>query len=80
MTNAYNGPLEKIDNHHWRIPKSFNSSMRVDGIIYANDKLIDSVRNDSALQQVANVATLPGIIRYSFAMPDIHWGYGSHRY
>jgi len=76
MANAYNGPLEKIDNYRWRIPKSFISSMRVDGIIYANDKLIDSVRNDSALGQVANVATLPGIIRHSFAMPDIHWGYG----
>jgi tRNA-splicing ligase RtcB len=76
MINAYNGPLEKIDNYRWRIPKSFMDSMRVDGLIYANDKLIDSIRKDSALQQVANVATLPGIVKHSFAMPDIHWGYG----
>ena len=50
--------------------------MRVDGIVYASDKLIDSIKNDNALQQVANVAMLPGIVRYSLAMPDIHWGYG----
>jgi len=50
--------------------------MRVDGIVYASDKLIDSIKNDNALQQVANVAMLPGIVRYSLAMPDTHWGYG----
>ena len=76
MANTYSGPLEKIDDYRWRIPKSFMSSMRVDGMIYASEKLVDSIRTDSALQQVANVATLPGIQKYSFAMPDIHWGYG----
>jgi len=76
MISPYAGPLERIDNYHWRIPSHFMDSMRVDGMIYANDKLIDSIRHDNALQQVANVATLPGIVKYSFAMPDIHWGYG----
>lgn len=76
MKTTYSGPLEKIDNYRWRIPKSYIEGMRVDGIIYASDKLADSIRNDSALQQVANVATLPGIVKASFAMPDIHWGYG----
>jgi len=87
MTSPYTGPLERIDNYHWRIPSHFMDSMRVDGMIYANDKLIDSIRHDNALQQVANVATLPGIVKYSFAMPDIHWGvwffnrrYGCYRY
>jgi len=51
--------------------------MRVDGVIYASDKLINSIKNDNAPQQVANVATLPGIVKYSLAMPDIHWGYGA---
>ena len=76
MTLKYSGPLEKIDNYRWRVPKSYMKGMRVDGIIYASDKLIDSIKNDNALQQVANVAMLPGIVRYSLAMPDIHWGYG----
>lgn len=72
----YSGPLEKIDDHRWRIPKSYQQGMRVDGLIYASDKLIEQIKNDKAPQQVANVATLPGIVKYSFAMPDIHWGYG----
>ncbi|MCX5674996.1 MAG: RtcB family protein [Planctomycetota bacterium] len=50
--------------------------MNVDGIIYADEKLIEQIRHDNAPEQVANVACLPGIERASFAMPDIHWGYG----
>ncbi|MFH0731772.1 MAG: RtcB family protein [Candidatus Omnitrophota bacterium] len=72
----YSGPLEKIDDYRWRIPKNSQVGMRVDGVIYASDKLIQQIKSDNALQQVANVATLPGIVKYSLAMPDIHWGYG----
>ncbi|MDO8535497.1 MAG: intein-containing RctB family protein [Candidatus Omnitrophota bacterium] len=72
----WNGPLEKIDAYRWRIPKSYMTGMRVDGIIYADDKMIEDVRTDKAAQQVADVATLPGILDHSLAMPDIHWGYG----
>ncbi len=50
--------------------------MRVDGLIFADDRLIEQIRNDQAPEQVANVATLPGIQKASLAMPDIHWGYG----
>ncbi|NOT00567.1 MAG: RtcB family protein [Phycisphaerales bacterium] len=50
--------------------------MRVDGIVYADDRLVESIRNDYSLEQVANVACLPGIVRHSLAMPDIHFGYG----
>lgn len=50
--------------------------MRVDGIIYASEKLLKNFSEDQSLQQVANVAHLPGIVRHSIAMPDIHWGYG----
>jgi len=50
--------------------------MRVDGMIYADDVLIEQIRADQACEQVANVATLPGIQVASLAMPDIHWGYG----
>src|SRR5438128_9370621 len=69
-------PLERVDNNRWRIPKSYNAEMRVPGMVYADDELIEQIREDNSLQQVANVATLPGIVGYSLAMPDIHWGYG----
>jgi len=76
MEKVWKGPLEKIDEYRWRIPKSYKPGMRVDGIIYASSKMIDSILQDMAPEQVANVATLPGIKKYSLAMPDIHWGYG----
>jgi tRNA-splicing ligase RtcB len=72
----YHGPLERIDDVSWRIPRSYRAGMRVDGIVYADDELIRSIRDDQALEQVANVAFLPGIQMASLAMPDIHWGYG----
>jgi tRNA-splicing ligase RtcB len=73
---VFTGPLEQVDSCCYRIPKSFRPDMRVDGLIFANDKLIQSIRGDQAPEQVANVATLPGIQGASLAMPDIHWGYG----
>src|SRR5438876_7189779 len=69
-------PLERMDNNRWRIPRSYNAEMRVPGMVYADDELIELMIADNALQQVANVATLPGIVGHSLAMPDIHWGYG----
>ena len=72
----YSGPLEPAGTCCWRIPKSYREDMRVDGLIFADDQLIDQIRNDQAPEQVANVATLPGIQTASLAMPDIHWGYG----
>src|SRR4051794_32524732 len=50
--------------------------MRVDGLIFADETLIGQIRKDQGPEQVANVATLPGIQKASLAMPDIHWGYG----
>jgi len=73
---TYRGPLERINDFSWRIPKHYRPGMHVDGIVYADDALIESIRHDQALEQVANVAFLPGIQTASLAMPDIHWGYG----
>ncbi len=73
---AFAGPLEQVDSCCYRIPKSYRPGMRVDGLIFANAKLMEAIRNDQAPDQVANVATLPGIQGASLAMPDIHWGYG----
>jgi tRNA-splicing ligase RtcB len=72
----WGGPLEKIDEYRWRIPKGYKAGMRVPGIIYADEDMVKQVREEQALEQVANVAFLPGIVDYSLAMPDIHWGYG----
>src|SRR5262249_16029891 len=73
---TYTGPLEQVDACCWRIPKSYKPGMRVDGLIFANERLMDQLRKDQAPEQVANVAFLPGIQHASLAMPDIHWGYG----
>jgi tRNA-splicing ligase RtcB len=75
-THGYSGPLEQLGPYRWRIPRSYKAGMRVDGIIYADERLVDQIQRDQAPEQVANVATLPGIQAYSLAMPDIHWGYG----
>jgi tRNA-splicing ligase RtcB len=73
---AWQGRLEKIDDYRWRIPKTHQPGMRVPGLIYADERLLREIKKEQSLNQVANVATLPGIVKYSLAMPDIHWGYG----
>jgi tRNA-splicing ligase RtcB len=69
-------PLERVDANRWRIPMHYNSEMHVPGMVYADDELIEQMLMDNALQQVVNVATLPGIVGHSLGMPDIHWVYG----
>jgi len=76
MTTAWNGPLEKIDDYRWQIPKTYEKGMRQPGLIYCDETLLEHIRNDQAPQQVANVAHLSGLVGPSMAMPDIHWGYG----
>jgi tRNA-splicing ligase RtcB len=66
--------LERIDDYRWRVPRI--GPMLTDGLVFADDELIRHIENDKSLQQVANVACLPGIVGPSIAMPDIHWGYG----
>ncbi len=77
MKEPWQGPLEKIDDYRWRIPRSYEPGMRVPGLIFADERMLKNIIHDQALQQVANVAHLPGIQKYSLAMPDIHWGYGA---
>jgi tRNA-splicing ligase RtcB (3'-phosphate/5'-hydroxy nucleic acid ligase) len=66
--------LKKIHDTLFEIPRS--GGMRVPGRIYADEALLNSIRGEGGLTQVKNVAHLPGIVGYSLAMPDIHWGYG----
>jgi tRNA-splicing ligase RtcB (3'-phosphate/5'-hydroxy nucleic acid ligase) len=72
----WNGPIEQVDDFKWRIPKSYRHDMRVDGLVFATRQMMEVIRQDQALEQVANVATMPGIVGASMAMPDVHWGYG----
>ena len=66
--------IEKVDDYHYTIPPQ--GGMQVPGLLYANQKLMEDIQHDESPLQVANVAHLPGIIKYSLAMPDMHWGYG----
>ncbi|MFP4498546.1 MAG: RtcB family protein [Vulcanimicrobiota bacterium] len=68
--------LERIDEYRWRLPKTYKQCMNTDGIIFADNQLMDIIDQEQAVEQVANVACLPGITGPSLAMPDIHWGYG----
>ncbi len=68
--------LRKVDDYRWDIPQDFQPGMRVPGRIFATEKMLEHIVRDEAFRQVANVATLPGIVLRSMAMPDIHWGYG----
>ena len=73
---SYTGPLERVDDCTWRIPRGSRPGMLVDGLIFTDERLLPLLRGDRAAEQVANVACLPGIQTASLAMPDIHWGYG----
>ena len=78
---TWQGTLKKIDDYRYEIPSDYkgakgNLKMRTPGLIYASEKMIENIKKDNAPEQVANVATLPGIVGKSMAMPDIHWGYG----
>ena len=68
--------LKRVDENTWEIPQDFRLDMRVPGRIFASEKILDDILRDESLEQVVNVATLPGIVGYSLAMPDIHAGYG----
>ncbi|MBI3121795.1 MAG: RtcB family protein, partial [candidate division NC10 bacterium] len=69
-------PIERVDEYRWRIPPDAKAGMRVPAIIFADEKLMDQIRHDLSLEQAANSATLPGIVKAAYAMPDIHQGYG----
>ena len=66
----------RIEEFVWEIPIDYLDGMRAPGRVFASQELLEKAVEDHAVEQVANVATLPGIVGYSMAMPDIHWGYG----
>jgi tRNA-splicing ligase RtcB (3'-phosphate/5'-hydroxy nucleic acid ligase) len=68
--------LTQLDEFRWEIAPTELPGMNVPAVLFANPVLLESLRTDPSLVQLANVATLPGIQRASLAMPDIHYGYG----
>jgi tRNA-splicing ligase RtcB len=68
--------VKKLDDFRWLLPKK--GKMRTEGLVYADERMMAVIRKDASLEQVANVACLPGIVGRSLAMPDIHWGYGGY--
>ncbi len=69
-------PVEALDEWRYRVARGAVPGMHVDGMLFSTPKLVEASRNDGCLVQLANVATLPGILGASYAMPDIHFGYG----
>mgnify|MGYP001600975309 FL=1 len=68
--------LEQLGPYLWRIPRDAERGMRVPGLVVADERLIAAIKSDASLEQLANGATLPGIVKAALAMPDIHQGYG----
>lgn len=71
-----NHKVRKTGDYKWEIPVSYKKGMRVPGIIYADETLMEDIKKGNSLEQVANAAFLPGIVKASLAMPDMHYGYG----
>ena len=68
-------PLEKVNDYMWQIPK-YKPEMRVPGMVFANQALLDKMQTDRTLWQCSNVAQLPGIYKHAITLPDGHEGYG----
>src|SRR3954463_10811 len=68
--------IRRIDDTLWEIPATARPDMRVPARVFADRELLDAIATDRSLEQLQNVATLPGIVDAALAMPDIHQGYG----
>ena len=66
----------RLEEFLWEIPRGFVPNMRVPARVFASESLFHKALEDKAVEQIANVSTLPGIVGAALAMPDIHWGYG----
>ena len=68
--------FKRLGDYLWELPASFRDDMRVPARLYASDALLNATLGDRSLDQLVNTATLPGVVSYALAMPDIHQGYG----
>ena len=68
--------FERVSNYVWQVPQDFRGDMRAPARLYASEDLLEDALQDESVNQLINTATLPGIVKYAIAMPDIHQGYG----
>jgi tRNA-splicing ligase RtcB len=68
--------IQQIDQYRYKLPRDYKPGMLTDGIIYSNQQLLEGLFKEKAIEQLANIASLPGVVGNVLAMPDIHWGYG----
>lgn len=68
--------LQQISEHVYEIPTSYREDMRVPARLYSSEPLLELLLKDRSLEQLVNTTTLPGVVRYTLAMPDMHQGYG----
>ena len=76
MSENVRPPIRQVDAFKWELPQDYKAGMLAPGLVFATESLMEQIASDNSLDQVANVACLPGIVKASMAMPDIHWGYG----
>lgn len=76
MRKVQKADLLKVNDYTWEIPADFRPDMRVPARVYAMEELLDAIIGDKSLDQLVNVAALPGIVKASMVMPDVHQGYG----
>ena len=68
--------FKKLNNFLWELPREYRQDMRVPARIYADERILEAALKDRSIEQLINTATLPGLVAYVLAMPDIHQGYG----
>ena len=76
MRKVHKEHIIKLEDYLWEIPMSFRDDMRVPARILATEEILDNILDDRSLNQLVNVASLPGIKKASMVMPDVHEGYG----
>jgi tRNA-splicing ligase RtcB len=73
---AHKKDFERVDKYIWELPTSYREDMRVPVRLFADSELFDAAFGDRSIEQLVNTATLPGIVKYAMALPDVHQGYG----
>ncbi|MFH1453731.1 MAG: RtcB family protein [Armatimonadota bacterium] len=73
---SWRDKIKKVSDYKWVLGKDYKQGMNVPAVVFADDKLMKQMEKEEAVQQLANVACMPGIVKQAVAMPDIHWGYG----
>lgn len=69
--------LQRLSEYVWQVPQTYRADMRVPARIYADEELLDDALQDKSIEQLVNTSTMPGIVKYAIAMPDVHQGYGA---